>query len=78
MQCQKVTDQHSSQSELLRLHAARDGLTIAMADEDEDVSHLRAPDAVDIDLTEETQDFRFLDKLTFVTDTAWSYPYLTQ
>lgn len=37
-----------------------------MADEDEDLSHLRAPDAADVDLTEETQDFRFLDKLTCV------------
>lgn len=37
-----------------------------MADEDEEVSHMRASDAADIDLTEETQDFRFLDKLTFV------------
>lgn len=37
-----------------------------MADEDEDISHLRAPDATDIDLTEETQDFRFLDKLTYM------------
>jgi hypothetical protein len=34
-----------------------------MADEDEDVSHLRAPDAADIDPTEETQDYRALDKL---------------
>ena len=38
-----------------------------MADEDEDLSHLRAPDSADIDLTEETQDFRFLDKLTYIT-----------
>lgn len=37
-----------------------------MADEDEELSHLRAPDANDIDLTEETQDFRFFNKLTFV------------
>lgn len=40
-----------------------------MADEDEDMSHLRAPDAADVDLTEETQDFRFLDKLTCVSPT---------
>jgi tRNA-splicing endonuclease subunit Sen54 len=37
-----------------------------MADEDEDLSHLRAPDAADNDPTEETQDFRGLDKLMFV------------
>jgi hypothetical protein len=36
-----------------------------MADEDEDISHLRAPDAGDFDPTEEAQDFRFLDKLTY-------------
>ncbi|KAE8850569.1 hypothetical protein PTNB85_00985 [Pyrenophora teres f. teres] len=35
-----------------------------MADEDEDISHLRVPDAADFDPTEEAQDFRFLDKLT--------------
>ena len=34
-----------------------------MADEDEDISHLGAAETADIDLTEETQDFRFLDKL---------------
>jgi hypothetical protein len=73
MQFQKVTHPRSLRPELLRFHGARDEITITMADEDEDVSHLRAPDAVDIDLTEETQDFRFLDKLTFVTDAAWSY-----
>jgi tRNA-splicing endonuclease subunit Sen54 len=38
-----------------------------MADADEDSSFLRAPDAADVDLTEETQDFRFLDKLTWVS-----------
>lgn len=38
-----------------------------MADEDEDLSHLRAPDAAEIDPTEEAQDFRFLDKFTLVT-----------
>jgi tRNA-splicing endonuclease subunit Sen54 len=37
-----------------------------MADADEDSSFLRATDAADVDLTEETQDFRFLDKLTWV------------
>jgi tRNA-splicing endonuclease subunit Sen54 len=36
-----------------------------MADEDEDLSHLRAPDAADADPTEEAQDFRFFDKLMF-------------
>jgi tRNA-splicing endonuclease subunit Sen54 len=34
-----------------------------MADEDEELSHLRAPDAGDNDPTEEAQDFRSLDKL---------------
>jgi tRNA-splicing endonuclease subunit Sen54 len=34
-----------------------------MADEDEELSHLRAPDAEDHDPTEEAQDFRSLDKL---------------
>jgi hypothetical protein len=34
-----------------------------MADEDEDLSHLRAPEPQDVDLSDETQDFRFLDKL---------------
>lgn len=37
-----------------------------MADEDEDLSHLRVPETAEIDLTEEAQDFRFLDKLAFV------------
>ncbi|CAO2650633.1 Nn.00g019250.m01.CDS01 [Neocucurbitaria sp. VM-36] len=45
-----------------------------MADEDEDISHLRAPDAADIDLTEETQDFRFLDKLTALDPSERSLP----
>jgi tRNA-splicing endonuclease subunit Sen54 len=36
-----------------------------MADEDEDLSHLRAPDTVDDDPTEETQDFSVFDKLMF-------------
>lgn len=35
-----------------------------MADEDEDLSHLRGPEPTEIDLSDETQDFRFLDKLT--------------
>lgn len=35
-----------------------------MADEDEDLSHLRGPEPAEIDLSDETQDFRFLDKLT--------------
>lgn len=34
-----------------------------MADEDEDLSHLRAPDAADVDPTEETQDYRALEHL---------------
>jgi hypothetical protein len=38
---------------------------ITMADEDEDLSHLRAPEPQDIDLSDETQDFRFLDKLVY-------------
>lgn len=54
---QKLLHQHLNQ-----LHAS-DEYTVTMADEDEDISHLGAPDAADIDLTEETQDFRFLDKL---------------
>ena len=37
-----------------------------MADEDEEISHMRAPDTGDFDPTEEAQDFRFLDKLTCV------------
>jgi tRNA-splicing endonuclease subunit Sen54 len=37
-----------------------------MADADEDVSHLGTRDARDYDPTEEAQDFRFLDKLTYV------------
>ena len=37
----------------------------AMADEDEELSHLRALDSADVDLSDETQDFRFLDKLTY-------------
>ncbi|RYO26158.1 hypothetical protein AA0113_g12536, partial [Alternaria arborescens] len=40
-----------------------------MADQDEDASHLRAPDPADYDPTEEAQDFLKLDKLT-VQDTA--------
>lgn len=39
---------------------------VVMADQDEDISHLRAPDAGDFDPTEETQDFRLLEKLTCV------------
>jgi hypothetical protein len=38
---------------------------VAMADQDEDVSHLRAPDPADYDPTEEAQDFLKLDKLTY-------------
>jgi hypothetical protein len=34
-----------------------------MADEDEHLSHLRAPDAADDDAEEETHDYRALDKL---------------
>jgi tRNA-splicing endonuclease subunit Sen54 len=36
-----------------------------MADEDEDLSHLQGPEPAEIDLSDETQDFRFLDKLTY-------------
>jgi tRNA-splicing endonuclease subunit Sen54 len=36
-----------------------------MADEEEDVSHLRTTDAADYDPTEEAQDFLKLDKLTY-------------
>jgi len=38
-----------------------------MADEDDELSHLRASDNADVDLTEETQDFRFFDKLASYT-----------
>jgi hypothetical protein len=38
-----------------------------MADADEDVSHLGAQEATENDPTEETQDFRFLDKLMYVS-----------
>lgn len=38
-------------------------LEFAMADADEDVSHLGAQDGAENDPTEEAQDFRFLDKL---------------
>lgn len=34
-----------------------------MADADEDVSHLGTQDGAENDPTEETQDFRFLDRL---------------
>jgi hypothetical protein len=44
--------------------------TITMADEDEDLSHLRAPDAADEDPTEEAQDFSVFDKLMF----AFTHP----
>jgi tRNA-splicing endonuclease subunit Sen54 len=36
-----------------------------MNDEDEEVSHLRAPDTADNDQDEEAQDFRALDKLMY-------------
>ena len=37
-----------------------------MADEDEDIGHGRSSGlAEDVDLSDETQDFRFLDKLTY-------------
>lgn len=49
-------------------------LTTNMADEDEDLSHLRAPDAADIDISDETQDFRFLDKLTYSCRVKLSLP----
>ena len=41
-----------------------------MADQDEDISHLRAPDAADYDPTEEAQDFRLVEKLTCVISHA--------
>lgn len=34
-----------------------------MTDEDEELSHLHAPDPTDADPTDEAQDFRALDKL---------------
>jgi tRNA-splicing endonuclease subunit Sen54 len=45
---------------------------MTMADQDEDISHLRAPDAADYDPTEEAQDFLKLDKLTY----AFTYPHM--
>lgn len=36
-----------------------------MADEDEDISILPGAQPAEIDLDDETQDFRFLDKLTY-------------
>jgi tRNA-splicing endonuclease subunit Sen54 len=36
-----------------------------MADEDEDLSHLRVPNAAEVDPTEEAQDFSVFDKLMF-------------
>jgi hypothetical protein len=36
-----------------------------MADAEEDMSHLRAPDPADYDPTEEAQDFLKLDKFTY-------------
>jgi tRNA-splicing endonuclease subunit Sen54 len=42
-----------------------------MADEDEDLSHLRGPEPAEIDLSEETQDYRFLDKLTYETHPSY-------
>jgi tRNA-splicing endonuclease subunit Sen54 len=44
-----------------------------MADEEEDVSHLRAPDAADYDPTEEAQDFLKLDKLTYAFTCSFSH-----
>lgn len=38
-----------------------------MADADEDVSHLNAQEGAENDPTEETQDFRFLDKLMYAS-----------
>lgn len=40
-----------------------------MADADEDVSHMAAHEGADNDPTEETQDFRFLDKLMYASTT---------
>jgi hypothetical protein len=58
-----------SPPESRRLHSQAI-LRVAMADQDEDISHLRAPDATDYDPTEETQDFRLLEKLTCVISHA--------
>lgn len=57
---------HSSEVHDLPLLCARNThFTIAtiMADADEDVSHLATQEGAENDPTEETQDFRFLDKL---------------
>ena len=40
-----------------------------MADEDEELAHLRAPDAADNEAMEEDQDFCSFDKLVFATPT---------
>jgi len=37
-----------------------------MADEDEDFSFFKGPSAAEIDLSDETQDFRFLSNLSYV------------
>ena len=49
----------------LKLHNGH--IPATMADEDEDVSILPGAQPAEIDLDDETQDFRFLDKLTYVS-----------
>jgi hypothetical protein len=56
----KLVSHHHSPS-FSNAHQSR---TITMADDDDDVSKLRALDATDVDLVEETQDFPSWDKLT--------------
>lgn len=51
---------------LLTVHLRDFSSTTIMADEDEDISILPGAHPAEIDLDDETQDFRFLDKLTYV------------
>jgi hypothetical protein len=46
-------------------HANDQNSMTTMADEDEELAHLRAPDAADNDAMEEDQDFCSFDKLVF-------------
>jgi hypothetical protein len=50
-------------SSILRGWKAQAFITFTMADADEDVSHMSVQEGMEHDPTEETQDFRFLDKL---------------
>jgi len=50
-------------------HANDQQSMTTMADEDEELAHLRAPDAADNEAMEEDQDFCSFDKLVFATPT---------